>query len=206
MSRFICAHRGASGTHCENTVDAMAEAVRLGVEQVRARPAHTTPPHPRAGGWTEAAEQVEFDVRMTKDRQMVILHDATVDRTTDGEGSIWDLTLAEVKQLRVVHTIPHPTEPASGATAEELQRAGEATAHRIPTLSELLDSLPAGLELNVHTCKCSRSFASSAFEASKKRLHQTPGRRTRSRSSRASSARSSGAACSRRPSSRATST
>lgn len=36
---FVSAHRGASGTHCENTVDAMAEAVRLGAEQVRS---HTT--------------------------------------------------------------------------------------------------------------------------------------------------------------------
>lgn len=95
--------------------------------------------------------QVEFDVRMTKDRKMVILHDATVDRTTDGEGNIWDLTLAEVKQLRVIRTIPHPANPATVATVEELDRAGEVTDHRIPTLIELLDSLPRNLELNIHT-------------------------------------------------------
>lgn len=90
-------------------------------------------------------------MRMTKDRQMVILHDATVDRTTDGKGNIWELTLAEVKQLRIVRTIPHPAKPATAATAEELERAGEVTGHQIPTLGELLDSLPAHLELNVHT-------------------------------------------------------
>ena len=88
---------------------------------------------------------------MTKDRLMVILHDATVDRTTDGKGNIWELTLAEVKQLRIVRTIPHPAKPATAATAEELERAGEVTGHQIPTLGELLDSLPAHLELNVHT-------------------------------------------------------
>jgi glycerophosphoryl diester phosphodiesterase len=94
---------------------------------------------------------VEFDVRMTKDRQMVILHDATVDRTTDGEGNIWELTLTEVKQLHIVRTIPHPAEPATAATTDELERAGQVTDLQIPTLAELLDYLPANLELNIHT-------------------------------------------------------
>ena len=50
----------------------------------------------------------------------VILHDAEVDRTTDGCGTVWDLTLAEVKALRVVRTIPNAGRDtqASHTTAE----------------------------------------------------------------------------------------
>jgi len=51
----ICAHRGAMDTHPENTLSAFREAVRLG------------------------AHMIEFDVRMTKDKALVILHDALVD-------------------------------------------------------------------------------------------------------------------------------
>ena len=79
----VCAHRGASGTHPENTLSAFAEAVRLG------------------------CDMIEFDVRMTKDGECVILHDATVDRTTRGTGNIWDLTLEDVKALGIVRTIPN---------------------------------------------------------------------------------------------------
>ena len=75
---------------------------------------------------------------MTKDKQMVTMHDATVDRTTNGKGNIWDLTLAEVKQLRVVRTIPHPAEPSTAATAEELEGQGAPTIESPP--SRVLDS------------------------------------------------------------------
>jgi glycerophosphoryl diester phosphodiesterase len=83
----------------------------------------------------------------------IILHDAEVDRTTDGCGTVWDLTLAEVKALRVVRTIPNAGRDtqASHTTAEALATAGDVTEEQIPTFEELLDSLPSGLELNVHT-------------------------------------------------------
>ena len=75
-TRGICAHRGASVTHPENTLVALEEAIRLG------------------------AHMLEFDVTLTRDEQLVLMHDATVDRTTDGTGPIERLTLEEVKATR----------------------------------------------------------------------------------------------------------
>jgi len=103
----VCAHRGASGTHPENTLAAFAEAVRLGVERV------------------------EFDVRRTKDGQLIICHDAKVDRTTDGMGNIWELTLAEIKAL-------------DAGSHLDPRFAGE----RVPTLAEALAACP--MVCNVH--------------------------------------------------------
>ena len=47
------------------------------------------------------ADAVEFDVRITADGQAVVIHDAAVDRTTDGAGLVRDLTLAEMLRLRI---------------------------------------------------------------------------------------------------------
>lgn len=72
---LVIAHRGASSVAPENTLAALATAVALG------------------------ADGVEFDVRATADGVPVLLHDATVDRTTDGTGDIASLTWAEVQRL-----------------------------------------------------------------------------------------------------------
>ncbi|MDP6360173.1 MAG: glycerophosphodiester phosphodiesterase family protein [Planctomycetota bacterium] len=72
---FICAHRGASGDHPENTILAFEMAVSLG------------------------CEMVEFDVRATADGRLVLLHDPSVDRTADGSGKIWELNFDEVRAL-----------------------------------------------------------------------------------------------------------
>ena len=74
-TRGICAHRGASDTHPENTLAAFHQAIRLG------------------------AQMIEFDVASSKDGQLVLMHDATVDRTTDGQGLVSDLTLSELQML-----------------------------------------------------------------------------------------------------------
>lgn len=82
-ARGICAHRGASHTHPENTLAAIDEAVRLG------------------------AQQIEIDVRRTTDGHLVLMHDGTVTRTTDaaekfpGKASyqVTDFTLAELQTL-----------------------------------------------------------------------------------------------------------
>jgi glycerophosphoryl diester phosphodiesterase len=105
---WVCAHRGASGTHPENTLHAFAEAVALG------------------------CGMVEFDVRATSDGALVLLHDATVDRTTDGSGNIWELDHQAVLRL----------DASAGHTGFELSR--------IPTLDEVLDLLPRAMELNIH--------------------------------------------------------
>ena len=105
----VFAHRGASGTHPENTAAAFGEALRLGVEAV------------------------EFDVRLSADRQMIVCHDATVDRTSNGSGEIRQMVGAEIKEL-----------DAGGWFAAEF--AGE----RFLTLAEALDLLVGDVRLNVH--------------------------------------------------------
>jgi len=108
-SRGISAHRGAMNTHPENTLPAFEEAVRL------------------------QAQMIELDVRMTKDKKLVILHDETVDRTTNGTGKIEDLTLQKVKQLD------------AGSW-----KSGEFKDVKIPTFSEALAVMPNDIWLNVH--------------------------------------------------------
>ncbi len=108
-SRGIAAHRGASTSHPENTLPAFREAIRLG------------------------AHQIELDVYLTKDKQLVVMHDATVDRTTNGTGKIADLTLAQVKQL-------------DAGSWKGPQFAGE----RVPTLEEALAIMPENVWLNLH--------------------------------------------------------
>ena len=74
---FVCTHRGASGTRAENSLAAITEAVKLG------------------------CEMIEFDVRMTKDEHLVLLHDPLVDRTTNGNGLIRELLYSEVLDLNL---------------------------------------------------------------------------------------------------------
>ncbi len=69
------AHRGASAFRPENTMEAFMEAI------------------------TSGTDGIEMDVRQTADGHLVLLHDETVDRTTDGTGAISKLTLKQVKAL-----------------------------------------------------------------------------------------------------------
>lgn len=72
---LVVAHRGASATHPENTVEAFRRALEVG------------------------AQAVELDVRLTSDGFPVVLHDQDVSRTTDGTGLVHELSLAEIKGL-----------------------------------------------------------------------------------------------------------
>jgi len=69
----------------------------------------------------QEADVLETDLQITKDRELLCIHDATVDRTTDGSGPVNQMTLAEIKQLRVV-----------GKNDSAYPKAG------VPTLVELL--------------------------------------------------------------------
>ena len=71
----IFAHRGSKGTHPENTLASFKEAVRVG------------------------SDGIELDVHLTKDGHLVVIHDETIDRTTNGTGEIRNLTLAEIKAM-----------------------------------------------------------------------------------------------------------
>ncbi len=51
----------------------------------------------------KGSDVLELDVHATSDRELVVLHDATVDRTTDGEGRVDQMTLAEIKELDAAH-------------------------------------------------------------------------------------------------------
>ncbi len=92
------AHRGASGLAPENTRSAFHKAVEL------------------------RADYLEFDVHLSKDGELVIMHDERIDRTTNGSGYIKDLTLPELRLLDV-----------GGLFSEEFR--GES----IMTLNELLE-------------------------------------------------------------------
>lgn len=72
----VVGHRGASGTEPENTLGAFKRALELG------------------------ANALELDVHCTRDGQMIVIHDETVNRTTNGNGNVADMTLQEIKSLR----------------------------------------------------------------------------------------------------------
>lgn len=102
---FVIAHRGFSAVEAENTLPAFEAAIAAG-----------------AGG-------VEFDVRVTADGVPVVLHDPGVDRTTNGHGLVREITLAELKRLRI--------DTADGSRTE------------VPTLVEVLQLLSARAMVDV---------------------------------------------------------
>ncbi|MFH1235840.1 MAG: glycerophosphodiester phosphodiesterase [Parcubacteria group bacterium] len=93
-------HRGAAGHEPENTMVSFQRAVEMG------------------------AGAIELDVRPTRDNQVMIMHDSTVDRTTNGHGKVSQLSLSDVRILR---------------TKEKSQP--------IPTLSEVLDAYQDNMEI-----------------------------------------------------------
>ncbi len=72
---YVAGHRGWPAVYPENTLAGFKAAIALGVDQI------------------------ETDIRVTRDGELVLIHDATVDRTTNGSGKVSDYTLAELKQL-----------------------------------------------------------------------------------------------------------
>ncbi len=96
----IIAHRGASDIAPENTLAAIGAALDMGVDMI------------------------DLDVRMTKDEEIVVIHDETIDRTTNGSGKVVDYTLEEIK-----------TYDAGGWKDSKFE------GQTIPTLREALDSI-----------------------------------------------------------------
>ena len=94
---LIYGHRGASGYAPENTLEAFRLSMDMG------------------------ADGFELDVHMSADGELVVIHDESVDRTTNGTGLVKDLTLAQLKQLD------------ASAGMDEYKGA------KIPTLSEVFD-------------------------------------------------------------------
>lgn len=104
----IFGHRGASGYAPENTLASFQLAADQG------------------------ADGVELDVQMTKDGEIVVIHDETVDRTTTGSGLVKDLTLKQIRTLNASSgSVDYPDE-------------------KVPTLDEVFDLLaPTTLIVNV---------------------------------------------------------
>lgn len=94
---------------------------------------------------------IELDVHATKDGVLVVGHDATVDRTTDGSGAIASLTIDEVKSLDAAYWfVPGVGTPHDRASDDYPYRgrASSDECFRIATLDEVLDRLP-GVVLNL---------------------------------------------------------
>lgn len=105
---WVWAHRGASGTCPENTLEAFEQAVQ------------------------EGADGVELDVQRTKDGHLIVIHDETVDRVSEGTGKVAHQTLKKLQALNA---------------AARWQGGGTA---RFPTLAEVFDLLRGGgLVVNV---------------------------------------------------------
>ena len=105
----ICAHRGLSLACPENTLPAFGAALSLGVPEI------------------------EFDLWLSRDGVPVVCHDPTVDRTTDGHGSIRDMTWPEISRCD------------AGSRMNEAWRGV-----KIPRFEEVLDFLDHRAELNIH--------------------------------------------------------
>ena len=82
---IVTGHRGAAGVVAENTLKGFRRAIELGVDAV------------------------ECDVHLTRDGQVVVMHDDTVDRTTGGTGRIAEMDLADVRRLDAGDGEPVPT-------------------------------------------------------------------------------------------------
>ena len=104
---FVVYHRGDWRNAPENSLMAIQNCIDLGVNMV------------------------EIDLKITKDNQLILLHDNTLDRTTNGTGSPKEYTLAEIKELRLKNGL------------------GRTTIHQIPTLEEALYMAKGRIWLNI---------------------------------------------------------
>jgi glycerophosphoryl diester phosphodiesterase len=105
----VIAHRGGRGLWPENTLYAFEHAAALGVDVL------------------------EMDLRRTGEGEIVVLHDDTVDRTTEGQGPVRDFTLAQLKQLDAGYRFT-----TDGGASYPFRGQGIS----IPTLREVLEALP----------------------------------------------------------------
>lgn len=109
-SRFLVfAHRGGGGLYPENTLEAFEYSAKMG------------------------ADVLELDVHGTSDGKLVVIHDGSVDRTTDGRGRINEMTLEAVKKLDAGF-------PFTSDNGQTFPFRGKKIT--VPTLEEIFDALP----------------------------------------------------------------
>ena len=103
----VISHRGDWRNTPENSIRAIQNCIDLGVNMV------------------------EIDIKKTKDNELILLHDKTLDRTTTGKGLPQDYTLAEIKQMRLRNG------------------AGVATSHQLPTLEDAMRGAKGKIWVNI---------------------------------------------------------
>jgi glycerophosphoryl diester phosphodiesterase len=107
---LVVAHRGFSGTAPENTLLAFKKALELGVDMI------------------------ELDVHLSKDGEVVVIHDDTLNRTTNGKGKVVEYTLRELKQLDAGSFF---SPPFSGERIPTLKEVLQLVKGRVPLIIEL---------------------------------------------------------------------
>lgn len=112
---LVVAHRGAAAYAPENTMDSYRLAVEMG------------------------ADAIELDVHLTQDRQLVVIHDETLDRTTDTVGSIRGLSLDTIRRA----------DAGAGFAGPNDDYPYREKGLQVPTFAEVLDWLPDGIGLVV---------------------------------------------------------
>jgi glycerophosphoryl diester phosphodiesterase len=103
----VAAHRGDWRNYADNCIEGIESCIRMGVNIV------------------------EIDVAKTKDGHLVLMHDKTVDRTTDGKGKVSDFTLEEIQNLRLRNGL------------------GRVTDFKIPTLEEAMQTAKDHIMVNL---------------------------------------------------------
>ncbi|MFJ8667558.1 glycerophosphodiester phosphodiesterase [Streptomyces sp. NPDC093600] len=111
MSFLTIGHRGVMGVEPENTLRSFVRAEQAGMDAI------------------------ELDLHLSKDGALVVMHDADVDRTTDGSGPIAELTLAELRELD----------------------AGEG--ERVPVFEEVLDAVTSPLQAEIKDVAAAKALA-----------------------------------------------
>lgn len=106
---LVVAHRGGAALAPENTLGAFANALKIGVDMV------------------------ECDVHLSKDGELVVMHDPDLTRTTDGNGFIYQMDLADIQKL----------------DAAAKFKGGPWPAERVPTLDEVLDLVKGKTKIQI---------------------------------------------------------
>lgn len=112
---LLAAHRGGAGLWPEASLGAFKNAIALGVDLL------------------------EFDLHLTADGQVVVIHDPTLDRTTTARGAVRDLTLAELGSARI-------RAPDGSVTDERVPTLAQVLALAAPAAVAILPEIKAGLE------------------------------------------------------------
>ena len=120
MQTKIYAHRGSRGQYPENTMLAFSKAIQSG------------------------ADGIELDVHLSKDGEVVVIHDATLERTTTGSGYVKDQTYAEIR-----------THSAGKKFNEYKRYASDWDLEAVPTLTDVLalvkeSAVSVNIELKTH--------------------------------------------------------